>query len=189
MTVQHQWKQFREQSCTALNNNSVLQQEEINHFHGHGRPEISGSFKSVFSWPGKVMDINQILKVMGMSMVNIHFSEISVVCYCSCKGKKTCSQNFILFHSFESKRCPNWPEWFSSELVWIRMIFKWLEWKKRWEFIIEKWMCYASFPFCWWLKWVGSCVHVRCCSLVDQIAGLDWGAKVCPPGVWKIGSS
>ncbi len=120
---------IQRQSCTALNNNSVLQQEEINHFHGHGRPEISGSFKSVFSWPGKVMDINQILKVMGMSLVNIHFFEISVVCYCSCKGKKTCSQNFILFHSFESKRCPNWPEWFSSELVWIRMIFKWLEWK------------------------------------------------------------
>lgn len=38
-----------------------------------------------------------------------------------------CLPNFILFHSYESKRCPNWPEWFSSELVWIRMIFRWLE--------------------------------------------------------------
>lgn len=122
MTVQHQWKQFREQSCTALNNNSVLQQEEINHFHGHGRPEISGSFKSVFSWPGKVMDINQLLKVMGMSLVNIHFSEISVVCYCSCKGKKTCSQNFILLNQRGAQidlndSVVNWSEseWFLND--------------------------------------------------------------------------
>lgn len=126
MTVQHQWKQFREQSCTALNNNSVLQQEEINHFHGHGRPEISGSFKSVFSWPGKVMDINQILKVMGMSLVNINFSEISVVCYCSCKGKKNLFTKLNSFSFFWIKEVPKLA-WI--ELVWIRMIFKWLEWK------------------------------------------------------------
>lgn len=41
--------------------------------------EISGSFKIVLSWPGNVMDINQILKVMDISVVNIHFSKVLVV--------------------------------------------------------------------------------------------------------------